>query len=296
MLFRSAAVIGALDVAANSTGAVSHADLANKAVTTANTTLSNDVLNSSITLYSVNKVFSKTANVKVTGAGVDVESSDTDGIWMPVGEKMTISGTGFDNFIKSDSASTKTGPDAGTSFTMSDNKDVYVYGALLVQKDADVTVTVGGDALDASGLVVSGQALTLASANTNKIVVKETVGSENGYGVEATSDASPAKTTIYKAYVKATLSIDNAATISAGAPGAEFVEITLTTQNANATIGIDPAKFATIAVTGTSANGTKVGINAGTDATIVSQTPADGTNAAVTVVRLGSKAVTFTQT
>ena len=296
-LGNGAAVIGALDVAANATGAASHADLATKAVTAANTTLSTDTLNSSITLYSVNKVFSGTANVKVTGAGVDVESTDSNGIWMPVGEEMTISGTGFDNFIKSDSASTKTGPDAGTSFTMSDNKDVYVYGAVLVQKDADVTVTVSGGALDASGLVVSGQTLTLASADTNKIVVKETVGSENGYGVETTSDASPAKTTIYKAYLKATLdSIDNNAKISVETPGASFQEMILTTQQAASTIGIDPAKFATIVVTGKAdATNTTIKLDANTDAEFISNTPADAANPAVASVKLGTKAVTFTQ-
>ena len=296
-LGNGAAVIGALDVAANATGAASHADLATKAVTAANTTLSTDTLNSSITLYSVNKVFSGTANVKVTGAGVDVESTDSNGIWMPVGEEMTISGTGFDNFIKSDSASTKTGPDAGTSFTMSDNKDVYVYGAVLVQKDADVTVTVSGGALDASGLVVSGQTLTLASADTNKIVVKETVGSENGYGVETTSDASPAKTTIYKAYLKATLdSIDNNAKISVETPGASFQEMILTTQQAASTIGIDPAKFATIVVTGKAdTTNTTIKLDANTDAEFISNTPADAANPAVASVKLGTKAVTFTQ-
>ncbi len=295
-LGNGAAVIGALGVAANSTGAASHADLATKAVTAANTTLSTDTLNSSITLYSVNKVFSKTANVKVTGAGVDVESTNSNGVWMPVGEEMTISGTGFDNFIKSDSASTKTGPDAGTSFTMSDNKDVYVYGAVLVQKDADVTVTVSGDALDASGLVVSGQTLTLAGADTNKIVVKETVGNLSGYGVEATSDNAPAKTTIYKAYLKATLSIDNAAKISVETPGASFQELVLTTQTAAAAIGIDPAKFATVVVTGKAdSTNTKIAVDASTDATFVSNTLSDGTNPATAAVRLGTKAVTFTQ-
>ena len=62
------------------------------------------------------------------------------------------------------------------------------------------------------------------------------------------------------------------------------------------TIGIDPAKFATVVGTGKAdATNTKIAVDASTDATFVSNTLSDGSNPATAAVRLGTKAVTFTQ-
>ena len=155
-----------------------------------------------VNLYSANKV-TVGAGAGITGGATVAASSNA---YVATGVSMTSAAT---NLLLAYDSDTKSGAkQATTSFTMNDDKDVWVYDALPITLN-DVTATYAGSKTVESGdYVAKSTALTLSVADaTNKVVV-DTTTANTKFGEAVTSPVTYAAAKTYSAFTKVTFGAD----------------------------------------------------------------------------------------
>ena len=155
-----------------------------------------------VNLYSANKVTVGT-NAAISGGAAVAASGDA---YVATGVSLTSAAT---NLLLAYDSDTKSGArQATSSFTMNDDKDVWVYNALPITLN-DVTATYAGSKTVGTGdYVAEGTALTLSTADaTNKVVV-DTTTANTKFGEAVTSPVTYSAAKIYSAFTKVTFGAD----------------------------------------------------------------------------------------
>ncbi len=155
-----------------------------------------------VNLYSANKVTVGTSAAISGGATVNASGN----AYVATGVSLTSAAT---NLLLAYDSDTKSGAKQATSsFTMNDDKDVWVYNALLITLN-DVTATYAGSKTVGTGdYVAEGTALTLSTADaTNKVVV-DTTAANTKFGEEVSSHVTYTAAKTYSAFTKVTFGAD----------------------------------------------------------------------------------------
>ena len=259
-----------------------------------------------VTLYSANKVTVAGTNAQVSGTGVAaIKATNTTPVaaYVATGVELTVaenSTTALGGFLKFDNEDTKAGAKmTGTTFTMNDEKDVYVYGAHKVELDG-VTATYGTNGTVSDGdYVAEGTALALAAANSYEVVV--TIAAANDVvGVSAGTTATISTATSFASFTKVDGSaLDDTATVQAMNEILEGSGTKITLNSTNKIVGVKAGTK--LIVLGKDEN-TTVKVNGKSDAAdhtdfkILSASAGDGSGTLPkTVVEVRTTALILTQ-